>query len=297
MKIAVLCGGDSPERAVSLRSGARVAAALAARGHSVVTMEPPRRRISADMCRLFADVDAIVLALHGGDGENGGVQSLLERAGFFHYTGSDPEASALAMQKDLAKQCVEGAGLAVACGAVIPRGEGVPPWLKPPLVVKPRAGGSSVGLAFLDDARACRAFCAVEDMLCESFLPGREYSVGILEGQALPPIEIRPRGGVYDYHHKYTAGATEELCPAPLAPSALLALERMALDAFQALGMRDFGRIDFREDAGGRVCFLEANTLPGLAATSLLPLAAEQVGIDFATLCERVAALAARRKI
>jgi D-alanine-D-alanine ligase len=154
-----------------------------------------------------------------------------------------------------------------------------------------------VGLAFLDDERACRDFRAGEDMLCERFLSGREYSVGILEGQALPPIEIRPRGGVYDYHHKYTAGATEEICPAPLAPAALRALEQMALAAFRALGMRDFGRIDFREDGRGRVCFLEANTLPGLAATSLLPLAAGQAGLGFGALCERIALLAAKRKI
>ena len=128
-------------------------------------------------------------------------------------------------------------------------------------------------------------------------MPGREFTVGILEGHALPVVEICPVGGAYDYYHKYTPGVTEELCPAPLTAAQSEALQAMACVAFAALDLRDFARIDFREDAKGQPCFLEANVTPGMTATSLLPLAAHAEGIEFPVLCERMALLAARRKV
>ena len=131
----------------------------------------------------------------------------------------------------------------------------------------------------------------------EEYLGGREYSVGVIGTRVLPAVELRPRGGFYDYAHKYTAGTTEELCPAPLDNEKASLLAQMARTAFLTLGLRDVARIDFKENADGLPCFLEANTLPGLTDTSLLPLAASTVGMDLAALCEAIALPAAKRKI
>ena len=130
----------------------------------------------------------------------------------------------------------------------------------------------------------------------EPLLVGREYTVGILNGQALPVVEIRPQGGVYDYRRKYTVGETEEICPAPIPDKEANRLQKWAKQAFLALGLRDFARVDFKEDENGVPHFLEANTLPGMTRTSLLPLAAERAGIAFPSLCEQMALLAAKRK-
>lgn len=296
MEISVLYGGDSTEREVSLVSGSRVCEALRERGHAVTPYELCDFSLSPDMCRVLKGSDAVFLAFHGGAGEDGSIQAELERQGILHYSGSGPNASALAMRKDLAKARVAMFGVPVAKGCVIGCGNGVPPDMKPPLVIKPRSGGSSVGLKFFHTAADAVRFCADEPLLCEQYLSGREYSVGILEGKALPPVEIRPRGGAYDYHHKYTPGATEEICPALLPSLASDYLKTLARVVYAALGLRDYARIDFRENASGTPHFLEANTLPGLTPTSLLPLAAGVMGISFSQLCERIAYLAAARR-
>ena len=200
------------------------------------------------------------------------------------------------MRKDRAKERVAAQGVPVARGAVLLPGAPLPPPPELPLVVKPLDGGSSVGLSFLYERAEYEALCPARPMLCEAFLPGAEYSVAVLGGRALPPIEIRPRGGVYDYHHKYTGGATEEICPAPLSPCERERLIGFALTAFHALGLRDYARIDFRNSAEGVPHFLEANSLPGLTDTSLLPLAAQRAGIAFVPLCEAIALFAAKRR-
>ena len=294
MQVLLLYGGESAEREVSLRSGERVCAALRSRGHAVECV---------DFCARLADdaffarcraADAVFLALHGGAGEDGRLQAVLEARGIYHYTGSGAQASALAMQKSRAKAVVARAGVPVAKGISLP-GE-IPDEIAFPVIVKPEAGGSSVGLAMLSSREELLGFHADVPYLCEELLPGREFSVGVLGDRALPPVEIRPHGTLYDYAHKYTPGATEELCPAPIGDAQRAQLQGLALAAFYALGMADVGRIDFKEDAAGNVRFLEANTLPGMTDTSLLPLAARAVGIGFPALCEEVLQMAAKRR-
>jgi D-alanine-D-alanine ligase len=294
MRIVVLYGGESDEREVSLHSGMRVAAALRSAGHQVMRVDHRMERLPAILSDLRA-ADAIFLALHGGDGEDGTLQALLEQNGIFHYTGSDPRGAALAMEKAAAKIRVAAKGVPVARGEVLSPPSSEPPFPFP-VVLKPVSGGSSVGLRFVRTQREWRRIPLREGMLCEELLPGREFTVGILNGAALPAVEIRPVGGAYDYEHKYTVGASEELCPAPLDAPRALQLAKLALTAFGALGLRDYARIDFREDTMGDPRFLEANTLPGMTETSLFPLAAATAQIDFVALCEKMAVLAAKRK-
>lgn len=295
MNIIVLYGGESAERAVSLRSGAAVAAALRACGHTVSCSDwrgaPPDARFTA---RLRA-ADAIFLALHGGVGEDGTLQGMLEARGIRHYTGSPPVGAARAMNKAVARARVSAAGVPVANGVLWRVGER-PPRLSFPFVSKPLCGGSSVGFRIFQSERDLAGYVPAETMLCEEYLGGKEFTVGILGDTVLPVIQIEPAGGVYDYAHKYTMGAAHELCPAPLRPAETCALQQAALTAFRALGLRDVGRVDFKSDGRGRVCFLEANALPGMTATSLLPLAARAAGFSMPALCERIAVLAAARR-
>jgi D-alanine-D-alanine ligase len=291
--IEVLYGGNSPEREVSVCSGLRVVCALSALGHTVGGTDlraEPDARLLARLRRA----DAVFLALHGGAGEDGRLQAFLEENGIFHYTGADAAASRLAMNKQNAKERVAAIGIPVARGEVLHAGQR--PSIKAPFVLKPLCGGSSVGLRIVKGENE-EYPVPCEDFLCESFLPGREFSVGVLGLRALPPVEIRPLGGVYDYAHKYIAGASEELCPAPLSDAERAHLQGVALAAFSALGLRDLARIDFKADADGIPVFLEANTLPGMTETSLLPLAASRVGISYGELCVKMAELAKRRKI
>jgi D-alanine-D-alanine ligase len=198
------------------------------------------------------------------------------------------------MKKSSAKEAVQRVRVPVARGALLTANTACP--LAFPLAAKPDAGGSSVGFCVVEDAKMLTRVLENGPLLCEEYLPGREYSVGVLEGRALPPVELCPVGGVYDYAHKYTEGATDERCPAPVAPHVRALLQTRALIAFSALGLRDYARIDFKENAQGDPVFLEANTLPGMTGTSLLPLAARTAGLSFAALCERMAACAAARK-
>lgn len=293
LQIIVLMGGTSSERAVSLLSGERVAQALSQRGHLVERVDLTALPDAPLLARLWA-ADAVFLALHGGEGEDGTLQAHLECAGILHYTGSAPSASRAAMDKACAKRIVARAGVPVAQGGVWERGAPPPP-ICPPLVLKPLCGGSSVGLQILKEGERLPALPPNEPLLYEQFLPGREFSVGVLGDAVLPAVEICPQGGTYDYAHKYTPGSTRELCPAPISPAYEAQLRLLARQAFLALGLRDYGRIDFREAAAERPVFLEANTLPGMTQTSLLPLAAGAAGISYGALCEKMAALAAAR--
>lgn len=298
MEITVLYGGDSTEREVSLCSGARVVAALREAGHGVTPLDVHGELSDLELQQV-KESDGVFLALHGGAGEDGRLQAVLERNGIFHYTGSAPEGAALAMHKERAKARVRQVGVPVAEGVILDRWQATLP-LPTPFVCKPLCGGSSVGLSVIDRAEKWEKLAPFghfsELMLCERYLPGREFTVGVLGTEILPAVEIRPRGGHYDYQHKYTAGASEELCPAPLEKWEAERLSSYAKRAFDALRLRDYARIDFRESEGGEPCFLEANTLPGMTETSLLPLAAGAVGLSFSALCERMILLAAKRK-
>ena len=298
MRIALLCGGESAERTVSLVSGACVKDALCEKGHEVFLIDWRGEEIAGSLGSLLYAADAVFLALHGGAGENGDLSRALEKKGIFHYTGASPQAAALAADKARAKACVEKAGVPVAKSIVLEAGENAGKALLPPfpLAAKPLCGGSSIGLRFFGTKEEIDGLTFDEPMLIESFLAGREYSVAFLCGKVLPPVEIRPKGGVFDYAHKYTAGASEEICPAPLSPEKYRRLTKTALCAIEAIGLRDFARIDFKEDAGGVPRFLEANAIPGMTKTSLLPLAASRAGISFADACEEISRAAAARK-
>ncbi len=295
MHITVLYGGVSEERAVSLQSGVCVLRALERAGAQVRGVELAQALPDEGLLCELAQTDAVFLALHGGAGEDGSLQACLEAHGIFHYTGTGPQGSALAMHKARAKRAVAAMGGAVAGDTLLAqKGECAP--LPYPFVTKPVQGGSSVGVFMITTAKEWEALTPSGPFLCEEYLPGREFSVGILGGRALPPVEICPREGFYDYAHKYTKGACEEKCPAPLSPPRRAALQNFALLAFLALGLRDYARIDFKENAQGELCFLEANTLPGMTECSLLPLAASHAGMGMEALCLTMAKMAAARR-
>ena len=234
MEIVVFYGGSSDERAVSLRSGARICEALLQKGHTVVGIDALGEVPSAEEIRLARSADAVFLAFHGGAGEDGHWQAALEAAGVFHYTGSDAAASALAMDKPRAKVRVGEFGVPLAIGAIWRAGEGCPT-MEFPFVIKPCNGGSSIGFQVVNEAADIKNLVPSGDLLCESYLPGAEYSVGVLEGRALPPVQICPVDGLYDYAHKYTENAAREWCPAPIGATRTAQLQDLALLCFTAL--------------------------------------------------------------
>lgn len=295
-RIVVMLGGLGSEREVSLRSGAAVAAALRTLGHEVTEIDPR----NGDFV-LPAGTDVAFLALHGAYGEDGTVQRQLEACGV-PYTGCDAETSRIAFDKILTKERFISAGVPTPPFAVIDSPEeGWPAEFRPPAVLKPVRQGSSVGLHFIHSVAewpAALRECLQHDTraLLESCITGRECTVGILDGKALPVVEVKPRSGVYDYQSKYTSGASEYSCPADFAPEIGAAVQRAGLAAFQAVGGGDYGRVDVMVDGGGSPFVLEVNTLPGMTQTSLLPKAAAAAGIGYAALCERMVHLALRRR-
>jgi D-alanine-D-alanine ligase len=296
LHITVMLGGPSAEREVSLQSGAAVVKALRSLGHTVDTLDP-----RDDSWRLEAETEVVFLALHGTYGEDGTVQRHLERLGL-PYTGSDSEASRIAFDKVMTKQrCVQ-LGVPTARFEVFasPKASWPAGW-RPPVVLKPVRQGSSVGLQFVEriqdwDAALTEAMRYDSQVLLEEKITGRETTVGILGGEALPIVEVRPRHGGYDYQNKYTSGRTEYFCPASFDGVTTQRIQQAALDAFRAVGGRDYGRVDVIARPDGDPVVLEVNTLPGMTETSLLPKAAAAAGIGFAELCQRMVDLAMRRR-
>jgi D-alanine-D-alanine ligase len=294
--ITVLRGGPSAEREVSLRSGAAVARALASLGHIVHEVDPVPGQL-----RIPAGTSVVFLALHGTYGEDGQVQAELESLGL-PYTGCGVEASRISFDKVLTKERCRAAGVPTARShTFFSAQEGLPPGWAPPVVLKPVRQGSSVGLEFVDAVEAfapalVSSLAHGSEVLMEERILGRETTVGILEGVALPIVEVRPKAGSYDYRNKYTPGATEYFCPAQFSPEVTGAIQRAALGAFHAVGGRDYARVDVMVRADGSPVVLEVNTLPGMTETSLLPKAAAAAGIDFPQLCERLALLALQHK-
>ena len=243
--------------------------------------------------------DAVFLVLHGRQGEGGEVQELLEAAGIA-FTGSDACGSRLAMDKDGSKGRFKAAGIPTPDWAMWPVSAEEVEALGLPLVVKPSRVGSTVGLSVVRevrelDAAVGRALTFDDQVLLERFVGGGEYTVGVLEGQTLAVGEIVPPGDIFDYHSKYTPGLAEELFPARIDDELTERLRRLGLAAHEALGLRDFSRVDFRLDDAGEPYCLEVNTLPGMTSTSLLPQSAAVVGISFDELCERMIRLALTR--
>jgi D-alanine-D-alanine ligase len=297
LNIVVMLGGPSAERAVSLSSGAGVVRALRSLGHTVVELDPQ----TPDWI-LPPETDAVFLALHGTYGEDGTVQVQLEKLGV-SYTGCNSESSRIAFDKVLTKQkCIE-AGVPTAKFLVVESAR--TPWpmgWQPPLVVKPVRQGSSVGLQFVErvaewNNALSEAFRHDSQLLVEEKIIGRETTVGILDGVALPIVEVCPKAGAYDYRNKYTAGATEYFCPADFDAATTKRIQDAALGAFHAVGGQDYARVDVMVRANGEPVVLEVNTLPGMTETSLLPKAALAAGISYEELCQRMIELALKEKI
>ena len=296
MRITVMLGGFSAERAVSLKTGAAAANALRSLGHDVHELDPPDESWS-----LPAGTDVVFLALHGTYGEDGAVQQRLEELGV-PYTGCGPEASRVAFDKVLTKQRCLDAGIPTGRFMVFDSpGASWPMGWQPPVVLKPVRQGSSVGLQFVErvadwSQALSEALRYDAQVLMEERILGREATVGILDGRALPVVEVRPKQGAYDYANKYTAGATEYFCPAPFDPPVSQAIQAAGLGAFNAIGGRDYGRVDVMVRATGEPVVLEVNTLPGMTETSLLPKAAAAAGISYPELCRSMVDLALRRR-
>ena len=244
-------------------------------------------------------VDVVFLVLHGRQGEGGELQVLLDDQGLV-YTGSDAVGSALAMDKDAAKRRFEAAGIPTHSWCMWPADSSAVEDLGLPLIVKPSKVGSSVGMSVvrsLDELSVAVESAKIYDdqVMLEQFLPGRELTVGVLGESALAVGEIRPQHELFDYECKYQPGMTEEIFPADIPEDLRDTLQNHALAAHRVLGLRDFSRVDFKEDADGAPQCLEANTLPGLTSTSLLPQSAAAAGIPFQELCERICAMAIDR--
>jgi D-alanine-D-alanine ligase len=321
LKIAVLFGGDSMERDVSIASASQVVGALRSRGHQVIAYDSGRGRLTAsDEQRLFAgkidrrppeksavtslptvvsapdlaDVDLVFLAMHGGSGEDGTVQALLDLAGI-PYTGSGKLGSALGWDKDVAKRLFLAAGVPTPDWLMAPvSASAVAQRLGFPLIVKPNGQGSTVGLTLVRtppelDAALELAGGFDSSVMLERYIDGREITVGILDDEPLAVGEIIPSTGpIFDYAAKYQAGGAEEIFPADITAEQTARAQDLALRVHRALKLQSYSRVDFRMDADGGLWCLEVNTLPGLTAASLLPRAAAAVGIDFPELCERI---------
>lgn len=292
LHLVVLMGGPGSEREVSLRSGAAVANALRQGGYRVT-----EREVSGTDFELPADTGLCVNMIHGTFGEDGQLQSLLDASGIA-YTGEGAEGSRLAFDKKQSKKCFERAGVPTARWEMISSGER--PTLPIPLVVKSPREGSSVGVHIVrkpEELEAALNDCAALDreILVEEFVEGRELTVGVVGDRALAVVEIRPHEGFYDYAHKYTKGASEYFCPAPLDAETTRRVQAAALAAHRSLGLEVYSRVDILLRADGTLCVLEANTIPGMTETSLLPKAAAAVGVSFLELCEEIALLSLQR--
>lgn len=250
------------------------------------------RFIGTNVIEICSEADITFLALHGGEGENGQLQATLDLLGI-KYTGTGYLGSALAMNKGLTKGVFVQNKINTPAGEIFKSAEEAKSWSIFPCVVKPCSGGSSVGIAKAEDeeeflAAVKDAFRYENEIVVEQFVKGREFSVGLLGGKALPPIEIIPKSGFYDYAAKYQAGATVEICPADIDEQTDKKLRDAAAAAYNALHLDSYARVDFLVDENGEPFCLEANTLPGMTPTSLLPQEAAIEGLNYADLCERI---------
>lgn len=296
-RVAVAFGGDSSEREVSILGGRAVRSALEAAGYDAFGIDVSEALLSGRSLGPLVGPgrpDVVFLVVHGRRAEDGAIQGLLELL-HLPYTGSGIVASALALDKSAAKRAFSEAGLCVPRGALVPPGERFDPATVPSdhgWVVKPNDEGSTVGLSFVESSGGLpaaleRAWACDSPAVVEEWLKGTEISVPVLGGEALPPVEIVPASGAYDYASKYVPGATEEVCPARLPDEVLDEARRVAVAAHRSLGCRGVTRTDMIVDRG-RVVVLETNTLPGMTETSLVPRSAREAGIDMPELCRRI---------
>jgi len=302
-KVAVLMGGVSNERDVSFKSGKAVAEALREAGHEVAPVDVHERTL--DMLDAIRP-DVAFVALHGAWGEDGQVQAMLQQKAI-PYTGSGPEASLCGIDKVQTKRAFIRSSVPTADYFVVERGEepqraaDEADVLSFPLVCKPACGGSSLGVTIVRSAdqlaAALQAALAEQDemhALVERYVLGREFTVGVLDGEALPVVEICPKREFFDYEAKYTDEDTEYIIPVSLLPSTYRKMQDAAVRAYEALGCRHFARVDVMSGFDGKLYVLETNTIPGFTPRSLLPMAARHAGIEFPALCDRLVQMALR---
>lgn len=331
MKIAVVCGGLSNERDVSLSGGVGIARALRGLGHRVAlvdlflgrtgdgedadgaftleddagsfavgenapdleavrAMRPGQGLVGPGVLEICKAADIAFLALHGDEGENGKLQAYFDINGV-RYTGSGYLGSALAMDKALTKALLRDAGVPVAESVTVHKGDKSAKMPTFPCVVKPCSGGSSVGTTIVKgpeeyDAALQIAFRYEDSVLAESFIAGRELTVGVLDGKAMPVTEIIPKSGFYDYKNKYQPGMTDEPCPAPITAAETAEIQALAEKVYKTLRLQAYGRVDFILGEDGVFYCLEANTLPGMTPTSLIPRMGRAMGLDYGPLCQ-----------
>lgn len=241
---------------------------------------------------LCKSADAVFMALHGANGEDGKIQACFELMGIT-YTGTDFVSSAIAMDKGITKDIFRAYGIPTPAGLRLKKGEREREKVPYPCIVKACCGGSSVGVSIArnegeyENAKE-EAFLYDNEVIVEQYIEGREFSVGVMDGKALPVIEIAPKQGFYDYKNKYQAGSTVETCPARLSREETEKIQRLAELAYEALRMKSYARMDFMKNDQGEFFCLEANTLPGMTPTSLLPQEAAVVGMSFEELCEKI---------
>jgi D-alanine-D-alanine ligase len=331
MKVAVLFGGISPERNVSISGGIAVAKALVEKGYDVVPIDPAygadgmrklneiiipetapsseeitgfstKKIIECINSSLFDDIDVAFIVLHGSNGEDGKVQALLELREI-PYTGSNIKASAIAIDKIASKMLFLAAGISTPQWMTIRKKDfdnydfykDIRDELGNDLVFKPNNQGSTIGVTItdtgnLDDIHegVMKASQFSDIVIAEQYIEGREITCGIVGGEAYPLIEIVPNEGFYDYANKYTIGRTNYICPAELSEDVAEFIQNQALSAFNIIGCSGFARADFRLDDENQPFLLEINTIPGFTSTSLVPMAAKEVGIEFPELCEEI---------
>jgi D-alanine-D-alanine ligase len=297
-KIAVLMGGPSSERDVSLATGQGIAKALRSLGANVVEVD-----VRDENFQLPGDTDLAFIALHGTFGEDGQIQQLLEERGIA-YTGEGVEESRLAFDKIRSKEKFEQHGVRTPPWETIDANQH--PRMRPPIVIKAPRQGSTVGVYIVKNAEGIAPAIAGSakydrELLIEKFVSGRELTIGILGDQALPILEIIPKGGFYDFTNKYpflnpqAGGGAEHVCPAQIDEKKTAQIQELALRAFRALGSQVYGRIDVILSDSGEPFVLEVNTIPGMTEASLLPEAAAAAGISYVDLCARIIELSRAR--
>lgn len=334
MNIIVLAGGNSTEREVSIASGQGVCKALRERNHKAVLLDPYfgaskkeenlfpaeydvdkaadiMREMSSkleetmktrkgffgpNVLEICKEADIVFLALHGANGEDGKVQSVLDLMGI-KYTGSGPLSSGMAMDKGITKMVFEAKGVPTPKGITLEKGKCSSQLadygMEFPVIVKPCCGGSSVGVCIANNqteyqAALLEAFSYENEVVVEQFIIGREFSVAVVDKKAYPVIEIAPLQGFYDYKNKYQAGSCVETCPAEISSALTKEMQKYAEMGYEALNLQAYARLDFLMDDEGNMYCLEANTLPGMTPTSLIPQEAKAIGMDYPQLCEKL---------
>ena len=334
MNIIVLAGGNSTEREVSIASGQGVCKALRERNHKAVLLDPyfgaskkeenlfpaeydvdkaadTMREMSSkleetmktrkgffgpNVLEICKEADIVFLALHGANGEDGKVQSVLDLMGI-KYTGSGPLSSGMAMDKGITKMVFEAKGVPTPKGITLEKGKCSSQLadygMGFPVIVKPCCGGSSVGVCIANNqteyqAALLEAFSYENEVVVEQFITGREFSVAVVDKKAYPVIEIAPLQGFYDYKNKYQAGSCVETCPAEISSALTKEMQKYAEMGYEALNLQAYARLDFLMDDEGNMYCLEANTLPGMTPTSLIPQEAKAIGMYYPQLCEKL---------